>query len=274
MFIFFGTRSSKVKQAPIETAFTCPYCEKSRVFLMTVFSRYFHIFFLPFLKLGQTTTLECTHCRKTYLDDELQGAVKDQVEQDNKKSPPKRGLFHSCGCLLILLVLVLVTIRGCFGYFFGGDDAPEKEDPRIEALRSDFKKASVKPIDSVSAALKPCVIESLTGIDTGDIRYFAKTSEDRVLILVKVTDMKGVQADTRKELVYAVENCFYATFGGEGRTKLYIGVEGTWNLLMASSPTREDLGGKFASEDILLPFYDTPLKKNDAPRVSPDSVSP
>ena len=48
--------------------------------------------------------------------------------------------------------------------------------------------------------------------------------------------------------------------------QLYIGINGSWNMVLVKTPEAEDLGGRFAKSNLLLPFYGEPETKiEDAP---------
>lgn len=164
--------------------------------------------------------------------------------------------MRGCGCLLGLAVLAFIAIV-IYGIVKKGNGPDKPDDPRKALLEEDLKKVTANPAeaDSVAYLLKPCVSVSIEGIKTEEIKYYSKTNGTKLLVLLKVGDMKGIEKDSRKLLVEAVEDCL-SVLAPEGVDEHYIGVDGNWNMLMVQTPHGSDLGGKFADSDLLLPFYD------------------
>ncbi|WDF61306.1 hypothetical protein PQ462_08005 [Flavobacterium sp. KACC 22758] len=139
--------------------------------------------------------------------------------------------------------------------FCSCDSKPD--DKRKVYLLEDKKKVTDTPdqkTDSISYFLKECVNRTLTGIKTDELKYFSKEKNDTVLVIVKVGDMKGIEKSSRKELLFAVEDCLKAVDYFKNK-KIYIDVEGRFNTLLVKTPVKADLDGKFADSDLILPFY-------------------
>lgn len=179
------------------------------------------------------------------------------MENVQHTPPPKKKnkLARGCGCLFIIAVVAFIIIA-LIGVFGGKKDG-KAADPRKEMLEQDLEKVTAGPpeSDSIATFLKPCVISSIHGIKTGEIKWFTKTNGHKLLVLLKVGDMKGIEKSTRKLLVEGVEECLLE-YDPPGITETYIGVDGNWNMLMVKTPHASELGGKFADKNLLLPFYD------------------
>lgn len=183
-----------------------------------------------------------------------------------KKNNARRG----CGCFLIVAIVAFIAIV-IYGVFI--DDKEDKpEDSRKELLKQDLEKVSANPAESDSIAyfLKPCVSVSIEGIKTEEIKYFTKINGNKLLVLLKVGDMKEVEKSSRKVLVEAVEDCL-SVYDLPGVDEHYIGVDGNWNMLMVKTPHGSDLGGKFADSDLLLPFYGETGKADSSQTAPKDS---
>lgn len=135
-----------------------------------------------------------------------------------------------------------------------------EKDPRKTLLDNDIRKLSSllqRDKDSISIKLKNCIdydIES--GIDTQKIEYFTSLKENKILVLLRIKDLKGIEANERKVVIDIVEDCLNAMPNLESIEEHYIGVEGKWNTVLVKTPRDEDLSGKFADKYKLLPFYD------------------
>lgn len=179
------------------------------------------------------------------------------------QAPKKKNIaLRGCGCLLIVAFVAFIAIV-LYGVFMG-DKENKPDDPRKELLKQDLEKldqhlekvsADSAGSDSIADFLKPCVDVSIEGIKTEEIKYYTKINGNKLLVLLKVGDMKEVEKSSRKLLVEAVEDCL-SVYDLPGVDEHYIGVDGNWNMLMVKTPHGSDLAGKFADSDLLLPFYD------------------
>lgn len=263
MLFLFGTRATRIHRKVLEDNTECVNCNNQNTLIATTYSRYFHIFWIPFLPVGKTTILECSHCKKSYAESDLNETIKQSLVKSQEADPPKSPTWQGCGCLLIFAIVVFSLLSMLIGYLFNKDEIDESmDDVRSEYLQDDIAKTRNNPdkkTDSLSFYIKTCVDISIEGIDMDQIRYYSKINEDKLLILLKVGDMKKIEPSSRKELVYAVQNCLdFITKDKKYQT--YIGVDGKWNMLLVKTPQGSDLGGKFADSKLLLPFYDTKLK--------------
>lgn len=267
MLFLFGTRASKIKTVQLQGQTQCPHCESQNSFIATTYARYFHVFWIPFFPLLKSTILECSHCKKSYDVDGSPESVKAALSKTHELDAPKRPIWHGCGCLILVAIIAFSMISGVIGYIFNKDEIDkENSDVRKEYLEEAIRKATSKPTietDSISFYLKTCVSLSLEGIDMDEIEYYSKVNSDKLLVILKVSDIKKIQASSRKELVYAVDSCI-DDFLDMSEYSKYIGVDGNWNMLMVKTPNGSDLGGKFADKKLLLPFYNEEvLEKTD-----------
>jgi hypothetical protein len=156
--------------------------------------------------------------------------------------------------------LYLVAVIFCL--FSCGESKPD--DMRKVYLQEDQNKVTENPelkSDSISYLVKGCVNKSLSGIKTDKLKYYSKEKNDTILIIVKVGDMRKIEKSSRKQLLFAVEDCLkYSNYFN--RKKIYIDVEGNFNTLLIKTPVQSDLDGKYADEKLLLPFYGKSVIKN------------
>lgn len=268
MLIFFGTRVSVIKQERVEHETTCPNCQAKHSFISYTLARYFHIFWIPFIPLGKSNVIICSSCDANYKKHDFTDSIVSQLNRQDELNPPRRPIWHGCGCLLIVGFVLLSFIFS----LFSGSGSSENEDARIDYLNADFDKMTTDVTaesDSISFVLKECINLDIEGINTENIGYYSRVNENRILVLLKVRDMKGVEPSSRKNLVYAVEECLDIII--DGTYVYYIGVDGNWNLLMSKSPYGSDLGGKYGNRETLLPFYDNFLIEEDTEVVN-DSI--
>ncbi|MFK7811746.1 MAG: hypothetical protein AB8B59_04575, partial [Maribacter sp.] len=125
-------------------------------------------------------------------------------------------------------------------------------DTDIDKLSSILQRGK----DSISIALKQCVdydIES--GIETKNIEYYCRINENKILVLLRIKDLKGIEAKERKVIIDIVEDCLATIPNLDDISEHYIGVEGKWNTVLIKTPTDEDLSGRFADKYKLVTFY-------------------
>lgn len=133
----------------------------------------------------------------------------------------------------------------------------QEHDIRRIRLQVDQKKVTSSPneeSDLISCFIKESISRSLKGIDTGKLKYYSVERNDTILVIVKVTDMIGIEKSSRKKLLLVINDCFL-TSESYYMKKIYIDVEGNFSTLLVKTPLQYDLDGRFADEDLLLSFY-------------------
>lgn len=180
---------------------------------------------------------------------------------DNYSSKIKKNLKKGgCGCLSILLFLFLI---GYCGDTMLADK--ENDDLRITYLQQDMSrlKSASTTEDPMAELVKQCVdigVDSGGEINKDAIKYFTRINGEKLLVLLEVRDLKGIKASSRKVIVQVIEECLEYLNEEMNIKKYYIAVEGKWNTLLVKTPNGSDLGGKFADDKLLLPFYEEYVK--------------
>ncbi len=278
MIFFFGTRASKIKERTLQQT-TCPYCSSQNSFIVTTFSRYFHFFWIPIIPLFKTSVAECSHCKKSYGEKDFTPEMRKSLVKENENNPAKRPLWQGCGCLLLLVVGLVLFSLSLYGVYLRSSETPDqatKKDPRRELLETDLKLLTVLPNkqqDAIGFALKECIdYDLVSGIETDKIEYFASVNGNKVLVLLRIRDMKHIKPSNRKVIIAIVEDCLSQMENLKPINKFYIGVEGKWNTLLVKTPTAADLEGRFADIYKLVSFYDesrsTPDSQIDSLKIS------
>ena len=85
MILFFGTKPGKLISKSLGQV-TCPYCKNKGT--LTAFSNttYFHLFWISLFKVSSTSTISCSHCKKTYFEDEFTTEMQHYYPSKNKVS--------------------------------------------------------------------------------------------------------------------------------------------------------------------------------------------
>lgn len=256
MLIFFGTRGNKIGTAHLE-GISCPHCNSTNTLSATKYGRYFHIFFIPIFPTSSRTIIECSHCYKSYDGDSF------LANNDKKEEliPAKRPIWHSCGCLLIFLLIAFSLVTKCTASLFGGNHKEEeskKDNPAYLEYKKDYAKMSSKidcKTDSVSCAVREGLSLLLTDeLHPDTYEYFSKIKDNKVLILVKIDEMKKIESSERKQFIDLIKKSAQLLDNMEDK-QYYIGVDGRWNMVLVYTPYGSDLGGRFADDSYLLNFY-------------------
>lgn len=100
--IIYGWRASHVK-SEISDTITCSNCQSSKTTLFSVFSRYFHIFWIPLVPYGRKGGSVCQNCGMEFLSGEMVDPYKKAYIELRQQT---RIPFWQFSGLLIIIVLV------------------------------------------------------------------------------------------------------------------------------------------------------------------------
>ncbi|TPN87227.1 zinc-ribbon domain-containing protein [Aquimarina algicola] len=242
----------------------CSFCKNRDTFMVTTFGKYFHLFWIPLFPVSRTSVAECQHCKRTFREREFTSEMLRALQKLNKKIPVKRPLWHSIGGILALVPIVLIIGLFLFSLIYhtinpsAAKKLTKHEDVRKEWIDKDFKQLDTSityQTDSISTYLSNCMSYTIeSDVDMDKIRYYSKSNNNKVLVLLKIRDIKKIKAGYRKEFIKAVEICLdeytKATFD-----EYFIGVQGKYNTVLVKTPTDADLKGRFADKYKLITFY-------------------
>jgi hypothetical protein len=260
MFFLFGSGKSTLPNKFLLSGCECPNCHQKETLYTETKARYFHFFFIPVFPLMKTTVAVCSYCKAVYNENQFSENMRDSYQRQNDLNPNKRPIWHGCGCFIIILFILFTLIVSVIGYFKNpSEKSSEKEDPRRAMLKDDLKKTTSSPTassDSTAFQLRNCMNEMLIEeIHPEKFEWYTAVNEDKLLILVKVDNMKKIKTSERGKLVGYIHDCLGFSDGYQDK-KIYVGVEGRWNMVLSASPHRTDFGGSFADEKLLYDFYD------------------
>lgn len=199
------------------------------------------------------------------------------LDRENQTNPAKRPLWQGCGCIILVLFFAIMMSLSFYGVYLrsqGDDTYTVKTDARMELLLADMNQMSSllhREKDSVSFLLKECVDYDLVGgLDTKKIGYFTKQQNDKLLVLLRIENIKKIKPEFRKDILTVVEDCLSQQ---EIKvTEIYIGIEGRWNTVLVKTPIDADLSGRFADKNKLLPFYGDTAQKADTNTLIDSSI--
>jgi hypothetical protein len=242
--LIYGSRATQIGNFIVDGS-KCSHCGNEGTQRMTVFGKYGHIFWIPMFPIGKKAVSECTHCKKTIDDSEFDMNLRSFY--NSTASAAKSPIWQWAGLLLVGGLIAL-------GFLIGMLSTP---DPRQESLSADIKAMSSSPTmesDSIGFKLKKVFDLMVTEeIKSENFKYLTKIKDNKVLILVQIPNLKKVDKSARTEVIELVESVIENQAGLEGKEK-YIGVHGTYNMMMVKTPSGEQ-NSKVVSDAPLYEFY-------------------
>lgn len=250
--IFYGVRASKIGAITAKNS-TCEYCFDNEEHRISVFGKYFHIFWIPVFPVGKVATAECTKCLKTVEQKEFSKEIKDQYQ--SKIGEVKRPKTHWIGLMLI----------GLFAAFISYIVATAEVDPRSELLKADISRTIQNPTmetDSISFKIKNMFdILATEEVSPEDFRYLTEVKEDKALILVKFPSLKTVEKESRASIIDMIEMVTQNMESIKGK-EVYIGVSGSYSIMLFKTPV--DYGnGLYIDDGPLLEYYGEKVLSED-----------
>lgn len=257
MFFIFGIGKSTLPNKHLLEGCICSNCNQQNKIYTVTKANYFHFFFVPVFPLTKSTIAFCSNCKTVFKRRDFSEQMNFLFQKQNELKPNKRPIWHGCGCMIIILFILFIT--GIILFRSPSSTSNVGDDPRKEMLKNDLSKLTLNPTmttDSTAFKLKNCLNEFLVEeIHPEKIKLFTKQQDQKLLILLKVDNMKKVDPSERKEFINIIKDCLSLDYNYDDK-ELYIGVSGRWNMVLTSTPDKTDLGGRFASESILFDFYD------------------
>ncbi|MFD2909400.1 hypothetical protein ACFSX9_11740 [Flavobacterium ardleyense] len=71
----------------------------------SVFGKYAHLYWIPFIPIGKVNIVECNNCKATYDVKELEQRTKDKFKQEMDRNPAKTPVKHFSAPILIVLII-------------------------------------------------------------------------------------------------------------------------------------------------------------------------
>ncbi|WP_299103909.1 zinc-ribbon domain-containing protein [uncultured Tenacibaculum sp.] len=96
--IFYGTKGSHLHSERV-SGIKCNHCEQQTSHTISIFGKYFYIYWIPIFPIGKKGISECNHCKATYERKEMSEQLK--LAHDNVKRQTKTPFTHWVGSLLI-----------------------------------------------------------------------------------------------------------------------------------------------------------------------------
>ena len=73
--IIYGSRSSHLKTVQLEKE-ACPHCQTQGSVTLSTFTRYAHVFWIPFFSVGRFSVSQCQHCKQTLEEKQMPAQIR------------------------------------------------------------------------------------------------------------------------------------------------------------------------------------------------------
>lgn len=103
--IVWGTKS-KVIPGPAMEMSPCPSCENSKFNTFGIL-KYMHVYWIPFVTKGRIPGIECQHCKRTLVGNELPNDVAKQIKATVFT---KKAVYSKCIGIILALFLILAGV--------------------------------------------------------------------------------------------------------------------------------------------------------------------
>lgn len=107
--IVYGTKGAHLKSAKVN-GIKCNNCNEQTTHNISVFGKYFYVYWIPLFPLGKKVISECNNCKVTY----ERKAMNDQLKlaADNVKRDTKTPLTYWIGSLIIAALIAFIIYSG------------------------------------------------------------------------------------------------------------------------------------------------------------------
>jgi|GEM_PF-820730 len=259
MLFLFGIRNSTLKNRYLLQDCKCPNCDEINTLVSGTTAGYFHLFFIPIFPTSKSDIAICNHCNAKFPYSQFTEEMKQDFDKQKATNPNSTPVWHGCGCLLVVFFFFIMVVLSVVSWFKSKSEPEKPEDQRELLLVKDLAKATKTPkeeADSTSFYIKDYIDYAIQNeLDKKNIKYFSKVNGNKILILLDIDDIKKIKISDRYMILTFVNSALDEHEGYENK-KIYMGVQGRWNMVLVSAPNYADVEGSFADEKYLYPFYD------------------
>ncbi|HMQ62872.1 MAG TPA: hypothetical protein PKE06_19480 [Flavilitoribacter sp.] len=252
--IVYGTSARKADSFEIQNT-VCPSCGQSASQHVTVFSRYAHVYWIPLFPTGKKSVAECANCKRTIEQKQFPDQLKMRFDQ--RVTKVKTPIVHWLGTGIIGLAVVAFSA----GSLIESSGTP---DPRETLLHADIAAMTSSPsalADSNAFLIKALFDDFISDeMDKEHFEYRSNVQDGKILVLVKIPDLKRVKKEERGDLMDVIDTLLDLQEGVKDHER-YIGIHGKYNMMLVRTPSFED-EGTIVSEEPLYGFYGEKAQTN------------
>jgi hypothetical protein len=78
MLFFFGLGTTIIGSYPL-AGIACGYCGTLHSLLLTIYSRYLHVFWIPVIPIGKASVSQCAHCQQVLKESQMPPAYRQEA---------------------------------------------------------------------------------------------------------------------------------------------------------------------------------------------------
>ena len=80
MLFFFGLGTTIIGSYPL-AGVPCGYCGTLGSLLLTIYSRYIHVFWVPVIPIGKASVSKCAHCQQVLEQRQMPASYRQEAQQ-------------------------------------------------------------------------------------------------------------------------------------------------------------------------------------------------
>jgi len=107
--IFFGSRGTNIHNEQV-SGIKCSHCEQTTTHTISIYGKYFHVWWIPLFPIGKKGFSECNHCKKTLESKEMDEPIKLAYQKANANT--KSPIWYWSGLIIIGLIIGLISFLG------------------------------------------------------------------------------------------------------------------------------------------------------------------
>lgn len=282
MLLLFGTGKTRLDARMLTSETPCDHCQQENTYGAITESTYFHIFWIPILPISKETVVVCQHCKKAYHEKELPPYLQKALTQSYEQQPVKHKFWEYFGCLGISAIIAFFVITAVFAIFYnlikGQPDSPASSDSYyhtegtappentrsepvlplwLQTLEKDRRKANYFP-EATEQALEhrifECLESNLATAKKGDIAYYTKVQDNKILVLVGAFNLESYTGQQRDSFYSRINECLDKVLPSEEQQR-YVGIfKGKTYYYQQNNTTQKDTV-QTKSPELLRAFY-------------------
>ncbi len=103
--IFFGRKEKQIKHGRIKNVI-CPECKENATFDYWIFTKYFHVYWIPFFPYKKVTLVDCEACGSAIEPKQFSINIKQKLQREHELSPARTPIWIYSGVFILLLFIV------------------------------------------------------------------------------------------------------------------------------------------------------------------------
>ncbi len=104
--IFFGSRGTNLHNEQV-SGIKCSHCEQTTTHTISIYGRYFHVWWIPTFPIGKKGFSECNNCKRTLESKEMNESLK--LAYQNVNSNTKSPIWYWSGIGIVGVLIGLIS---------------------------------------------------------------------------------------------------------------------------------------------------------------------